>query len=68
MFVIRYSLFVIRYEDVFIEEQILFSMNLSLNFSLVKTQKWQRLAHVEHRATTGCLVNLFCAPCRPMLT
>ncbi|NKJ46626.1 GntR family transcriptional regulator [Burkholderia sp. SG-MS1] len=39
----------------FIEEQILFSMNLSRNLSLVKTVERQRLVQAEHRAVLDAI-------------
>ncbi|WP_168792007.1 FadR/GntR family transcriptional regulator [Paraburkholderia aromaticivorans] len=39
----------------FIEEQILFSMNLSRNLSLVKTVARQRLVQAEHRAVLDAI-------------
>jgi DNA-binding FadR family transcriptional regulator len=39
----------------FIEEQIVFSMNLSRNLSLVKTVERQRLVQAEHRAVLDAI-------------
>ncbi|MGF6469578.1 DNA-binding GntR family transcriptional regulator [Paraburkholderia youngii] len=39
----------------FIEEQILFSMNLSRNLSLVKTVERQRVVQAEHMAVLDAI-------------